>query len=263
MEYVALGSIVFVSIVLPIIISICVIWKDRKNIFRDVICFITGILVYIVTQWGLFEHGLQGLTNYSKESMVMMLRFMTNHYFIYMILVSLVCSVLLFGVSFLLAKFLVKGNYTLKNIFLYGLGYCGCEATLLVGIKSFRTIFEFIKGTEGALSTSVPELFLSAYERVLIGMIKIMLIFVLAYFIKKGKGMMGFLISLFGGILLNFLPAFFIAFSETQFYEIYSRNVALTIVYVLLTAAAVTAFVVMSNLAPAFLEDNCTKKNSK
>lgn len=257
MEYVALGTIVFVSIILPVIIMAGILWKLKENGLRNGLLILTGVLHYLLFQWGIKEHGLQWLFNHAGLH-----EFMEAHYLFYLLLVALVGACLFYVVSYVIFNFFLKCNYRMGEIVLYGFSYCTCEAVLLSGITSINTIIQLAKGVGEPYTVNTSELFLSAYERVLIFILEIGLLVVLSYFVQQGKKLFGTGLTVFCGTLVGFLPGFFIAFSTKDFLEIYSRNVAYILIYLLLSFAAITSIVVIYSLRFSFHE-NCTKKNSK
>ncbi|MGN0437664.1 MAG: hypothetical protein ACI4F4_04010 [Lachnospiraceae bacterium] len=260
MEYVALVTIIIACIVLPIILITVFLIKEEEGRIKQVIFLVSAVILYLVMQWGLKEKGLQWLYNHKHITGFDMMKFTSNHHLLHLFLVSLAGALFLYGVSCILFRFVWKRNYSFRNILYYSLGYCTCEACMLAGIRSIRTIIVCVKGTEGELASSVTELFLSSYERILIMMIQTALLVMLAYFIQKRHSMAGFMISLFVGTFVSFLPAFFILFSTAEFLELYSRTVALIIVYSFLTVAAITGIVIILNLIYAFETKNIQKK---
>lgn len=262
MVYAALGSIIVTCIVLPFVIFLVTIIRDKESKLRQLIFFVTGVVVYFATQWGMKEKGLQWLFNNKKTTGFDMFSFMANHYFLYLAAVACSGALLLYVVSFLLFRFVFHRNYTVKNIFMYGLGFGMSESIMLAGMKSIYTLYEMKKGTEGEIGSGTMELFLSGYERLLFVFIHISLLIVLAYFIQK-KQNFGLLVTIFCETLAGFLPGFFIAFSTVNYLEIYSRTVALGIIYTILTLAVITGFIVIINLRYSFEKINCTEKKPK
>lgn len=263
MEYFALGTIIFVCIILPVIVLIGLLVKEKNNKVKQMLYAVCGALVYFVMQWGIKEKGLQWLYNNKKTTGIDMNRFSSEHYMLNLFLISFVGALFLYGVSSILFKFIWKKNYSFQNVIFYGLGYCMTEAVMLAGIRSIDTIILLIKGTEGEMATSVMELFLSAYERVLVFVIEIALLVVLAFMIQKKQCVLGTVVTVFTGTLVGFLPAFFIAFSTVQYLELYSRNVALIIVYVFLSVTALTGCVILWNLSNYIEYKNCIEKKTK
>lgn len=260
MEYFALGTVILASIVIPLIGIIILLVKEKNSRIKQLGYLLCGAVIYLLMQWGIKEKGLQWLYNNKRITGIDMNAFSTNHYMLNLFLVALVGSVFLYGVSDIFFRFIRKRKYSARNILFFGFGYCMTEAVMLAGIRSIYTIIYMIKGEEGDLSTGVTELFLSAYERLLIFVVELALLMVLAYFVQKKHSFLGTAVTGFCGTLLGFLPAFFIAFSTTQFLEIYSRTTALIIVYVFLTAAAVTACIVLWSICPLLGKDCIEKK---
>lgn len=263
MEYVAFITIILACIVLPVIIFVVLMIKEKDSRIGQMIFFLSGVAVYFVMQWGLKEKGMQWLYNHKTVTGIDMNQFSSDHYLFSLFLIALIGALFLFGMSFVLFRFVFKRNYTFKNIIFYGLGYCMTEAVMLAGLRSIDTIVLRVQGIEGELSASIMELFLSAYERVLIMIIESALLLVLAYFIQKCHSVMGTVLTIFCGTLVGFLPAFFLAFSTSEFLDIYSRNVALIIIYVFLSAAGLTGTVLLWNFRYSFADKNCIKKKTK
>ncbi len=254
MEYAALGTIVFVSVILPVIILAGMFYKSDNRNLKNGLLLITGVLHYLLLQWGIKEHGLQWMFRHAGLQ-----EFMEKHYLLYLFLIALVGAIFLYVVSFLIFNFCVKRNYTMHHIILYGLSYCTCEAVFLSGITSINTIIQLVKGVDEQYTINISELFLSAYERVLIAILEIGILVALAFFIQNGKLVFGTVLSVFCGTLIGFLPGFFIAFSTKNFLEIYSRNVALILIYILLSFAAITSIVVIYSLRFSFREKPAKK----
>lgn len=263
MEYVAFGTGGFVSVLLPIIIFLIVFCKDKGNRKKDFLFFFTGILVYIVAELGMFQYALALIMKHSNSNTRIIGGFISNHPLLFSLISSLICSVYFLAVTLLFFKFISRGSYNIKNVFLYGIGYCGCEATYLIGIRCIITIVLLIKGEVSDIKPMVSEIFLSAYERIPVAVVEIVLFIILAYLIQKNKAAIGFLITCFCAFLLRFLPSFFMVFSTPQFYEIYSEKVALIIIYILLTLAAITSIITFYNLRYQFFALDCIEKKTK
>lgn len=263
MEYAALGTIVFASMILPAIVWIVLMIKEKNRRIRQMILSLCGAVLYFVMQWGIKEKGLQWLYNHKSTTGIDMNQFSINHYFLNLFLVSLVGALFLYGVTGVLLRFVFKKNYSYRNIIFYGLGYCISEAVMLAGIRSIETIVAMVQKSEGVLSTSVTELFLSAYERILIMVIEIALLVILAYFVQKGHTVSGVAITVLCNTLFGFLPAFFLAFSTVQYLSLYSRTTALVMIYVFLSVSALTGIVILWNFRYSFTTEIVQKKRQK
>lgn len=262
MEYLGLGSIIGICIVLPLVVfGICLV-KEKEKKLVQVGYFLWGCVIYLLTQWGIKEQGLQWLFNHEKVTGINMNSILSEHYLWYVFGISLTGAMLLYLVSCLVFAIVFKRRYTGKNIFMFGLGFGTAEAIHLAGLKSVWTLIEMARGTEGEIGTSPAELFLSGYERVLFLIIHMSLLFVMAYMIQK-KRYIGLPVIIFCESLAGFLPGFFLAFSTTKFLEIYSRNTALIIIYILLTLFALTGLGLMGYFRYSFEKTHCIEKKAK
>ncbi|MGN0155141.1 MAG: hypothetical protein ACI4A3_11890 [Lachnospiraceae bacterium] len=243
MEIAALAVNVGVSFIIPLIIAGILLAKnpmERKRIF---LLFVSGVLIYFIMQWGIKEHGLAFLFNHTELT-----AFMEQHYIPYLLLVALAGAVLAILPELVIIVVLLKWQISFKKAVAFGLGYTAMESVMLVGYKSAFTIFEICRDSSAELSTSAAELFLSGYERVLMSIIQIALVVAFIYFAEQKMVVRGCIIKVFCHTLAAFLPAFFIAFSLTNYYEVYDRSVALLLVYIVLTAAAFCSLVVLNSL---------------
>lgn len=243
MEIAALAVNVGVSFIIPLIIAGILLAKnpmERKRIF---LLFVSGVLIYFIMQWGIKEHGLAFLFNHTELT-----AFMEQHYIPYLLLVALAGAVLAILPELVIIVVLFKRQISFKKAVAFGLGYTAMESVMLVGYKSAFTIFEICRDSSAELSTSAAELFLSGYERVLMSIIQIALVVAFIYFAEQKMVVRGCIIKVFCHTLTAFLPAFFIAFSLTNYYEVYDRSVALLLVYIVLTVAAFCSLVVLNSL---------------
>jgi hypothetical protein len=200
-------------------------------------------------QWGIKEHGLTWLFNNTEFIKIMQL-----HYIAYLLLVAFVGAVLaVIAQTFVLAVPFKRTDSFVKAIS-FALGYSMVESTMLVGVRSINTIIELIKGSELTLDVSATELFLSAYERVLLILIEMAIVVSLTYFVQKHKSILGALIAIFAHTVVAFLPGFFIAFSLPDYYEVFDRSTTLIMVYVILTAMALASLVILK-VAKRMLRD--------
>lgn len=248
-EIFALAIDVMISILLPFIVLGAVIYKNKERRKSLVILFLCGGLCYITMQWGIKEHGLTWLFNNTD-----FINFMKNHYIPYLLLVAFVGGLLTVLAQMLVVNVFFRQEITFTTAVSLGLGYNLAESTMLMGYRSFNTIIELIKGTEMELDTSVTELFLSGYERLLILMIEVTIVAALCYFVEWKKPIQGGIIAVFCYTMLSFIPGFFIAFSLPDYYEVFDRSTTLLMVYIILTASAF-ASIVISNFLRNKLKD--------
>lgn len=231
-----------ISSILPMVILIIILVKSEEKKLPLALLYVAGVLIYIAMEWGIKEHGLAWLFNNTD-----FLEFMDDHYIPYLLLVAVAGSVLAM-IPVILLRFIWKKPGTIFQAIILGIGYTMMESILLMGYRSVNTIVEIIKGEEMELGYSTTELFLSGYERILMSVIEITIFVVLIYFCNQKATVRGGLIAIFCHTLVTFLPGFVIAFSLTNYYEVYDRSVALVLIYILLTAAAVTSVVLLYSL---------------
>lgn len=250
LNIIALALTAIISIVLPLVLVGMIWFKKNSERKEIVLLFLAGAGVYLAMEWGIKVQGLKFLFNHTSFA-----EFTSAHYIPYLFLVAIVGAVLTIIPEFLIVRFFCKNQMSFTKTVSIALGYAMAEAVILVGYRSILTIIEFIKNGEQELDVPVTELFLSGYERILIMVIRVSLMAVLVYFMEQKKTAFGVLIKVFCYTLVSFLPGFFIAFSTVNYYEVYDRNVALILVYVVLTVAAITAAVVLNSLKYSFKDE--------
>ncbi len=238
-EICALAFDVIVSVLIPVIVWGIVLIKNREQWKSSAYMFVCGMITYVVMQWGIKEHALTWLFNNTN-----FMNFMKNHYIPYLLLIAFAGAVLLILAQLFVFKVCNKKELTFTIAVSFALGYNMLESTMVIGIRCINTIMELIKGTDMELDTSVMELFLSGYERMLLLIIQVAVVLSLCYFIEWKKTVQGGLISLFCYTMISFIPGFFIAFSLPEYYEVFDRSVTLIMVYIVLTATAITSIVV-------------------
>lgn len=239
MEIAALAVSAIISFVVPLVIFICILVKGQEKKPMLFLFFLVGAVIYIAMQWGIKEHGLAWLFNHTG-----FMDFMNNHYIPYLLVVAVSGSVLVLLPVLLVCIIRKKLVSFLEGIVL-GLGYTMTESVLLIGIRSVNTIVEILKDSDVELNSTTGELFLTGYERILMSVIQITIIIVFIYFIEQNMILQGSLLAIFCHMLATFLPGFFIAFSLKNYFEVYDRSMALLLIYIVLTAAAVTGAVVL------------------
>lgn len=248
LDVIALVVSTALSVLVPLVVlGICL--KRSKGQRKSIgILFVVGILIYLVMQWGVKEHSLVWLFNNTKFT-----TFMNEHYIPYLLVVAFAGSVLTVLSMFAVNKVL-KGKLTFAGTVSLALGFTITESVMVVGIRCVNTLIQLYQGTDMQLGTTTAELFLSGYERVLLMLIDIALLTMLTYFVHNKMSLVGILVATFVDTLVSFLPGFFIAFSLADYLELYDRSVALIMVYVLLTATAITGMVVVNALKSKFEE---------
>lgn len=242
MEIAALATSAIISFVVPLVIFICILVKGQEKKLTILLFFIVGAIIYIAMQKGIKEHGLAWLFNHTD-----FMDFMNTHYIPYLLVVAIAGSILALGPVLLVCIIRKKQISFLEGVVL-GLGYTMAESVLLVGNRSVNTIIEFVKGSDMKLNSTVTELFLAGYERILLSVIQIAIFIAFIYFIEQNMMWRGSLIAVFSHTLAAFLPGFFIAFSLKDYYEVYDRSLALLLIYIVLTAAALTSAVILYSL---------------
>lgn len=240
LEIIALVVNAIISIIVPFVV-LGVTIRQNKDQWKGVLAaFLCGGLVYIAMQWGVKEHGLTWLFNNNN-----IMDFAEQHYIFYMLLIALVGAALTVFGQVLVVAVPFRKMMTAGKAISFSIGYSMVEATWLVGVSSINTLVEMLKGTEVDLDTSVVELFLSGYERILFFVIEMAITLILIYFVQHRMAMKGLLIALLCYTLVFFLPGFFIAFSLPEYLEVFSRSTTLVMVYIVLTASAFASIVIM------------------
>ncbi len=247
LDIVALAVNAVISIAVPVVILIGMLVKNTKERISLLLLFIAGVITYMAMEWGVKEHGLAWLFNHTDFA-----EFMDSHYIPYLLVVAVAGAVLACVPITGIVAFTMKKKLSFSMAVVLGLGYTMAESVMLVGYRSINTIVELVKGTDMELNSTTAELFLSGYERILMSVIQIAVFVVLAYFIERNMTLQGNLIAVFCQTMAAFLPGFFIAFSLTDYYEVYDRSVALTLTYIVLTAAAICGGVVLYTFRYAF-----------
>lgn len=253
----ALGLTAVISIVVPLVILGIVIAKNPMERKGVLLAFLAGAGIYLLMEWGIKEQGLKLLFNHTALS-----DFMSRHYIPYLLFIALAGAMLALLPELLVVLLLFKRQMSFAKACMFGLGYGMAEAVMLVGYRSILTIAALLKDPETELNTTTAELFLSGYERILMMVIHIAIIVVFIYFIEQKMAVKGSIIVILCQTLAAFLPGFFIAFSLTNYYEVYDRTVALILVYVVLTLAAFCGFVVLNSLKYALKDERIDSKQA-
>lgn len=247
LDVIALVVSALLSVLLPLVVlGVC--WKKSKGNRKAIIAlFLMGAVIYLVMHWGVKEHSLTWLFNNTEFT-----TFMREHYIPYLLVVAFAGSLLTILAMLLVNKWFKKISFT--GAVSMAIGFTMTESIMVVGIRCINTLIQISKGTDIELGTSTTELFLSGYERMLLLLIDIALVMVLTYFVRNKMSCVGVLVATFVDTLVSFLPGFFIAFSLSDYLELYGRSVALIMVYILLTATAITGMVVVHALKSKFKE---------
>lgn len=256
-DIIALALTAVISIVIPLII-LGVVWKkspmERGGIM---LCFCIGVVIYIVMQWGIKEHGLQYLFNHSRLS-----DFMNHHYIPYLLVVAFAGAMLSLIPEVFIVIFVFKRQMSFAKAAMMALGYAMMESVILVGYRCIYTIVMIVKEDAEKLGTATGELFLSGYERILFMIIHVAVMVALVYFVEQNMGVRGSLIALFCHALFSFLPGFFLAFTTKNYTEVFDRTAALTFSYIVLTMGAVAGLVVINALKYTLKDERIDSKQA-
>lgn len=249
-EIIALAVDALVSILIPLIVIGIIVAKNKQQWKSILGIFICGAIVYVAMQWGIKEHGLTWLFNNTK-----FMDFMNAHYLWYLLVVAFAGAVLVTLAQLFVVVVLFRRKVSYVKALAFAMGYSMTAATMLIGIRSVNTIIELVKGTELEMDSSVTELLLSGYERLLIFIIEAAIITSIVYFVEKKKALRGGVIAVFFYTMLTFLPGFFLAFTLPDFFEVFDRSIALAMIYVVLTASAVAGIIILKVLKNSIYSD--------
>lgn len=253
----ALGLIVAVSFFLPLILFLIVWIKtpiQRKGVFA---AFITGVCIGLFFEWLIKEQGLKWLYNHTHLQ-----KFVNSHYLCYVFLVALIGAILAVIPEYFVITYGYKRQMSFAKASVLGMGFAMVEAVTLVGYRSFATIVAIAGDADAKLETQTSELFLSSYERVLMFIIHIAIVVILAYFIENKMPVRGCMIALLCMVLESFVPGFLIAFSTTDYLELYTRNTALALVYVVLSVMAFCGMIILNALKYAMKDDKVYSRHA-
>jgi hypothetical protein len=256
-DVVALGLTAVVSILVPILVLVIVVKKNPMERLRILVAFIVGAVIYLIVRMGLVEQGLQFLFNHTSLQ-----DFMSEHYIPYLLIVAVVNAVLVMTAFLLVVKFVFKAQLSFSRAAMLAFGYSTAEAVALAGYRSICTIIEYYSNEEVEISSSTAELFLNSYERILLMVIHVAIIVALVYFVEGKMIFRGFFIGIFALTMVNFLPGFFIAFTTTNYFEVFERSVALIFVYLVLTVAAVCGVFVLNGLKYSLKDEKVDSKQA-
>jgi hypothetical protein len=187
---------------------------------------------------------------------------MDNHYIPYLLLVAFVGAFFAMLAMTVVVKFAFKGQVSFPRAAMLALGYGMVEAIALAGYQSVCTIVEYYSGENMEFSTSTGELFLFFYERILFMIIHVAIFVAMVYFVEEKMLFRGFLIGVFSLTLINFLPGFFIAFTTTNYIEVFDHSAALAFAYIVLTAAAVCSLFILNGLKYSLKDEKVDSKQA-
>ncbi len=243
----ALGLTALVSLLLPLLLIVVSAVK-RKQERKGILLFsLAGILMYVIFQWGLRERGLAWAI--TKAGLAQSVQ---EHYLPSLFLLSFVEALLMLLPAYaVLTRFRDK-RLSFAQAAVFGLSYGMAEAVLLVGYQSVKSGIELVKKDVGDLVVTNVQLFLSSYERILFFLIHTAVFAGLAWMLRRGFRMRACAAFLGVETLVAFLPGFFMAFSTVQYLEVYDHKVGLFLIYVFLTAAAVTGAVILKAIRYGF-----------
>lgn len=242
MDIAALICSAAISFVVPVIIWLILIIKKKEERVGIIMLFILGALFYVGMQWGIKQNGLSYLFNHTDFT-----TFMNKHYIPYLFVVALAGALLAVIPEWIVIHPVLKGKITFTQAIAMGLGYTAAESTMLIGYQSVMTIISYYKNSDDVVF-STGAVILSVYERILMTIIGTGLIVIFIYFVEQKMDVRGIVIKVLCQAFVLFFPGFFIAFSTTDYLEVFDRSITLVMVYVLMTAAAVSAFVIMNSL---------------
>lgn len=254
---IALGLTAVISILVPLIILGIVLWRNPMERKHIVLVFLAGAGSYLLMEWGIKEQILKALFNQTFFS-----EFVNKHYIPYLLLVAFMAALLALIPALLVVCVILKKQVSFAKATMYGLGYAMTEAIMLAGYRCIYSIIELVHNPETELSTTTVELFLSAYERILVMLIHIAVMVFLVYFIEEKMTVRGSVIAVLCLTLASFLPGFFIAFTLENYYQVYDRNVALVLVYVVLTMAAFCSTIVLKGLKYSLKDERIDSKQA-
>jgi hypothetical protein len=256
-DVVALGLTAVVSILVPILVLGIVVKKNPMERLRILTAFIVGVVIYLIVRMGIVEQGLQFLFNHTSLQ-----DFMSAHYIPYLLIVAVVSAVLVMTAFLLVVKLVFKSQLSFPKTTMLAFGYSTAEAVALAGYRSICTIIEYYSNDEVEISSSTAELFLNSYERILLMVIHVAIIVALVYFVEEKMVIRGFFIGIFAFTMINFLPGFFIAFTTTNYFEVFERSVALTFVYLVLTVAAICGVCILNALKYSLKDERVDSKQA-
>lgn len=245
----ALVLTALVSLLLPLFLIVILAVRRRKERKGILLFSLAGILLYVVTQWGLRDRGLSWVIERAGWTEAVQ-----THYLPSLFLLSLVGTLLLLVPAYAVLLCVLKKSLTFAQAAVFGLAYGMAEAVLLVGYQSVKSAIELLQKNEGDVVVTNVQLFLSSYERVLFLLIHTAMFASLAWMLRKGFRMRACIAFLLVETLIAFLPGFFMAFTTVQYLEVYDHVVGLILIYVFLTAVAVTGAVVLRGIRYEFDE---------
>lgn len=249
-------SVVLMGLI-PCLLVIGIYFKhpmERKGLL---ICFFTGLVSYIVLQWGVKQHGFMYISEMKWFS-----RFIEAHYLLYLLLVALVGAMLMLFAIWMIANVIFKRQMSYSKAVVLGLGYTIAEAMTVAGVKNIQVIISVIKGNALDTKTSTLELYLAGYERVLILLIHVAIVVAFVYFMELKMPIRGGFLVTICNSLVAFLPGFFLAFTTRRFYEVYDKNFGFVLIYFALTAFAIGGIIVLYALRYSLKDENVDSRQA-
>ena len=239
----ALVCNLIICFLIPLIIWVVVVFKNKAERKGEIILFVLGALFYTGIQFGIKQQGLTFLFKHTK-----LLDFMSNHYIPYIFLVALAGAILAVIPEWITIRFVYRRKVTFKQAISFGLGYTIAETGFITCYPDIEAIVMYIKDRTNEITVSLKSIVLSGFERVLMTIVGTGLIVILVYFVEQRMDIRGIILKVFCHMLVLFLPGFFIAFSTKEYLEVFDSSVTLVMVYVVLAAAAICSYAVMDSL---------------
>lgn len=97
---------------------------------------------------------------------------------------------------------------------------------------------QILKNAGAGFQMDTKELFLSSFERCLMLVINVAVVAALVFFAENKMPVRGCIIAVICMAMASFIPGFLIAFSTKDYLEIYTRDTALCLVYIVLSVMA-------------------------
>lgn len=240
---IGLGLIAAVSILVPLAAALAVFIKNPPERKGVIISFLAGGFIGLIFEWIIKEQGLKWLFNHTDLQ-----GFVNGHYIIYILCVSVASALLAVIPEYLVIVYGFKSRMSFAKAVVMGLGFAMAEAVALAGYRSIAIIMELLKNADTELQMNTKELFLSSFERFLMLVINVAIVAALVFFIENKMSVRGFIIALICMVMSSFIPGFLIAFSTKDYLEIYTRDTALLLVYIVLSMMAFCSVVTLNVL---------------
>lgn len=240
---IALGLIAAVSILVPLAAALVVFIKSPYERKGSLISFFAGGCIGLVFEWFIKEQGLKWLFNHTDLQ-----GFVNGHYLIYILCVSAAGALLAVIPEYLVIAYGYKRQMSFAKAVMMGLGFAMAEAVALAGYRSMTIMVEMLKNADAELQTDTKELFLSSFERCLMLVINVAIVAALVFFVENKMPVRGCIIAMICMVMASFVPGFLIAFSTKDYLQIYTRDTALWLVYIVLSVMALCGIVTLNGL---------------